>query len=91
MKGAEYLGTDGEDTGTGGQHPMGLGGVLQGGGAGSSSIQVGDMAADLLHGTGPGKFPAQGCQADYGKAAEATGGWGMGVPTTRDSNGGGRV
>ena len=91
MQGAEYLGTDAEDIGTGGRQPTGLGGVLQCGGAGSSSIQVVDVGAELPHGKGPGDFPAQGRQADYGEAAEAKGGWGLGVPTAGNSNGGGGV
>ena len=75
MDGAEELGTDGKDSGRGGRQPTGLRDVLQGGGAGGSSIWVRDVGAEPPHGTGPGKFPAQVCQTDYGEAAKATGGW----------------
>ena len=49
------------------------------------------MAGDPLNSKGPGKFPAQGRQVDYGESAEMTGGWEMGVPTAGDSDGGSRV
>ena len=55
------MGTAGEDNGTGGRQPMGLG-VFQDSGAGGSFIRVGYVCADPLHETGPGKFPAQGRQ-----------------------------
>ena len=91
MEGTEELDTDDEDNGMGGRHTTGLRDVLQGGGTGGSSIWVGDVGDDPPHGKGPGKFPSQGRQADYGEAAKATGGWGLGVTTTGDSNGGGGV
>ena len=65
---------DDKDTGTGGRQPTGLGDVLQGGGTGGPSIWVRDVGDDPRHGKGPGKFPAQGLQADYGEAAEYIGG-----------------
>ena len=49
----------------GGHHPTGLGDVLQGGGAGGSSIWFGDIGDDPPHGKVPGKFSAQSRQADY--------------------------
>ena len=49
------------------------------------------MVDDTPHGQVPGKFPTQGCQEDYREAAEATGGWDLGLPTAGDSNVGGRV
>ena len=49
------------------------------------------MGADPPHGKGPGKFPTQGRQADYGEAAEVTGGWELGVPIAGDSDGRGGV
>ena len=66
----------------------GLGGVLQGGGAGSSSIRVRDVGAYPPHGEAPGKFPSQGHQADYSEAAKSMGGWDLGVPTSGDRDGG---
>ena len=59
--------------GRGGRHPTGLWGVLQGGGAGGYSIQVGDVGAEPPHGKVPGKFIAQGRQADYGEIAKFKG------------------
>ena len=85
----EDLGTSGKDSGTGGHQPKGLGDVFQGGSAGGYFIQVVDVGADPLHGTGPGKLPAQGFQADNAEADGAMGGCGLGVPTAGDSNGGG--
>ena len=57
-----------------GRQPKGLGGIFQVGSAGGSFIQVRDVGAELPHGTGPGKLPAQGRQADNGDASKATGG-----------------
>ena len=85
------MGTDGEDNGTGGRQPMGLGDFFQDSGAGSSFIRVGDVCADPLHGKGPGKFPEQGRQENYGEASKLIREWGIGVPTAGDINGGGRV
>ena len=82
----EELGTYGKYNGMGWRHHTGLGYVLQCGGAGISSIWIRDVGADPPHGTGPGKFSAQGRQADYREAAKATLGWGMVVPTAGDSN-----
>ena len=65
--------------------------IFQDGGAGGSFIWVGDVRADPLHETGPGKFLAQGRQENYGEAAESMREWGMGVTTAGDINGGGRV
>ena len=76
----------GKDTGTGGRQPTGLGGVIQGSGAGGSSIQVRDVGADPPHGKVPGKFPAQGRQSDYREER-----WGLGVPTAGYINLGGGV
>ena len=47
-KGAEEVGRDDEDTGTGGHQPTGIRDVFQGGGTGSSFIMVRDMRADPL-------------------------------------------
>ena len=66
---------------------MGLGDVLKGGGTSGSSIQVGDVGTDPAHGKGPGKFPAQGRQANYREAVEATVGWELGVTTVGFSDG----
>ena len=44
------------------------------------------MGDEPAHGTGPGKLPAQVCHEDYREVAKATGGWGIGVPTTGDIN-----
>ena len=82
---------DGKDPGTGGCHPTGLGDVLQGGGAGGSSIWVRYVGDEPPHGKGPGKFPSKGCQADNGEASEAILGCEMGLPTTGDNDGGGGV
>ena len=88
-EGAEDLSTAGEDTGMGGRQPTGLRDVLQGGGTGGSLILVRDVGADPPHMTVPQKLPEQGCQADYGEVAKATGGWGVVLPTTGHSNRGG--
>ena len=58
LEGAEEQSTNSKDTGMGGRHPTGLRDVLQGGGAGGSSIWVSDVGAEPLHGKGHGKFPA---------------------------------
>ena len=81
----------GEDNGTGGRQTMGLGDFFQDSGAGGSFIRVRDVCADPLHGTGPGKFPAQGRQDNYGEAAKLMREWGIVVPTAGDISGGGRV
>ena len=75
MEGSEYLGMYGKNNGTGGRHPTGIGGVLQGCSAGSSSIWFGDMSGETPHRKGPGKFPAQVCQVDYREADKVMGGW----------------
>ena len=89
LEGAEEMGMDGKDYGTGGNQPKGLGDIFQGGSAGGSIIQVGDVGTDPPHGTGPRKLPAQVLQEDNREAYKVTGGWGMGLPTTGDSDGGG--
>ena len=71
------MGTAGEDNGTGGRQPMGLGDFFQDSGSGSSFIRVGDVCADPLHGTGPGKFPSQGRQENYREAAKLMREWGI--------------
>ena len=83
------MGTVGENSGTGGHQPKGVGDFFQGGIEGGSIIWFRDVGADPPHGTGPGKFPAQGIQEDNREEAEMTGGWGLGVPTAEDSDGGG--
>ena len=56
-KGAEEVGMDDEDTGTGGYQLTGIGDIFQGG-TGGSFIMVRDVRADPLHRIGPEKFPA---------------------------------
>ena len=85
------MGTAGVDNGTGGRQSMGLGYCFQDSGAGGSFIRVRDVCADPLHGTGPGKFPAQGRQENYEETAKLMREWGIEVPTSRDINGGVRV
>ena len=70
---------------------MGIGDVFQCGGAGDYFIWVGDVSGDPMHGTGPGKFPAQGCKTKYGETAKVIIEWGLGVSTTGYINVGGRV
>ena len=82
---------DGEDTGTVGHLPTGLGDVLQGGGAGGYSIRVRDVGDYPPHGKGPEKFSSQGHQADYREAVKSMGGWELGVPTAGDRDRGIRV
>ena len=90
-EGTENLGTDGEDTGTGGQLPTGLGDVLQGGGAGGcaggSSIWVKDVGAYPPHRKGPGKFSSQRHQADYREADKSMVVWDLVVLTSADRYG----
>ena len=62
-EGAEYMGTDGKDNGTGGRHPTGLGDVSQGGGAGIPPVRVVDIGGDPLHEQAPGGVSAQSRQA----------------------------
>ena len=83
-EGAENMGTDGEDNGIGGRLLTGLRGVLQCGGAVSSSIRVRDAGAYLPHGKGHEKFPAQGHQEDYREAAKLMVGWELAVTTAGD-------
>ena len=78
MGGAETIFTNVEDSTTAGRQTTVLGDVLQGGGAGGSSILVGYVGADPLHGKGPGKLPAQVFQEYHRDAAGAIGGWGLG-------------
>ena len=56
MEVAEDIGMAGEDYGMGGQQLMGLGDVLQGGGAGGSFICVWYLSADPRMGQALGKF-----------------------------------
>ena len=83
------MGTAGEDSGTEGCQPNGLGEVLQGGGKCGDAILVRDVGADPPHGTGHMKLPIWGLKADNGKKSEETGGGGLGIPTTSVSDGGG--
>ena len=66
-------------------------GIFQGGSTGGSIIRVVDVGSETLHGTGSRKFSAQGYQAGYGEESKEIGGWGLGVPTTGYSDGGGGV
>ena len=61
------------DTGTGGIHPTGIGGVFQGSGAGGPPIRVRDVGDDPPHGQVPGKFPKYIFQTNYGDTSKATG------------------
>ena len=82
----EYIGTAGEDSGTGGYQPKGLGGIFQGSGTGGAAIWVGDVGAEPPHGTGPGNIPTWGSKEDNGDTAKETGGGGMGIPTAVGSD-----
>ena len=64
LEGAKELATDVKDTGTGGHQPTGLLGVFQGGGTGSTHIQVGDVGDNPLYGNGPGVVSTQSLQED---------------------------
>ena len=83
------MGTAVEDPGTVGCQPKGLGDVFQGSGTCGADFRVGDVGADPLIGTGPGTLSTQGCKADNREKSEDTGGRGMGILTSGDSNGGG--
>ena len=97
MEVVKDMGTDEEDTGTGGRQTTGIGDILQGSGAVGYYIRVWDLGADLSHGKVSGKFPAQVHQVDYREAAKATGGWELVVLTAGDRDvrsecrGGGRI
>ena len=78
----------GKDNGTGGRHPTGIGGAIQGCSAGSSSIWFGDISGEPPHGKVPGKFPAQVRQANYREADKVMEVWQMGVPTAGYKDGG---
>ena len=80
---------DGQDTGTGGRQPTVIRDIFQGGGAGGTTIRVGDMGDDTPRGQGPAEFSTHSCQADKGETAEATGVWELGVTTSGDRYGGG--
>ena len=45
----------------------GVGEIFQGGGSGGYSLLVRDVGDKLLHGPGPGGFPAQGGLPDHTK------------------------
>ena len=64
-------------------------GCFQGGRAGGSFIQVGDVYYDPPHWTGPDNIPAQGCHVGNKDTSGETGGCGLGIPTAGDSDGGG--
>ena len=70
------MGMVGEDYGTGGRHPKGLGGFFQGGSARGALIQVVYVGADPLHGKGPGKLLSKVFQADNVEETKSTGGGG---------------
>ena len=70
---------------------MGLGNAQQGGGVGGSPIRVGGVGDYPPYGKGPGKFPVQVFQADYGGAAKVMGVWGLVIPAPAYSNVGGGV
>ena len=67
------MGMADEDSGTGGCQTKGLRDVLQGSGTGGAAIWVGDVGAEPLHETGPGKFLTRGPKADNGETTEETG------------------
>ena len=85
LEGAKELGVSGKYTRTGRHHPMGLGDVFQGGGAGGTPIWVRDVVDNPLHGQIPGGLSAQSRQVDYRDTAKAMGGWELGLPTSGDS------
>ena len=70
---------------------MGLGNVIQGGGAGGYPIRVGGVGDYPLHGKGPEKFPAHVFHEDYREEAKAMGVWDQGIPKDGDRNVGGGV
>ena len=72
---------DGEDTGTVGHLPTGLGDVLQGGGAGGYSIRVRDVGDYPPYRLGPGGVPSQGHATDYGESTTAASGWELRPPS----------
>ena len=85
------MGMLGDDYGTVGCQPMGIGDVFQDGGTGGAAIRVGYVVADPLHRMVTGKLPTWGCKADNGKIAKEKVGGGLGITTTVESNGGGRI
>ena len=64
LEGAKELGVSGKYTRTGRHHPMGLGDVFQGGGAGGTPIWVRDVGDEPLHVQSPGEFSEQSHQLD---------------------------
>ena len=66
-------------------------GFLKGGVAVGTPITVRDVGGDSTHGKVPGGVSAQILQEYYGETSKATYGWDLGVPTSRDSDGGDRV
>ena len=72
----------------GGVQPTVIRDVFQSGSLGSVAFWVGDVGDDPLQGTVPGNFSAQGCAANHGETAEATGGGGLRISTAGSINGG---
>ena len=75
----------------GGGKTMGVRDVLQGGGTGGNSLQIGDVGDDPLHGTIPGGVSAQGVQTYYREASLASSGRKFGVPSIGGGDSGGMV
>ena len=85
------LGTVVENFGKRGGKPNGVGDILQGGSAGSTSFWVGDVGDNSLYGLEPGEVSALGIHTDYRKAYSEASGWKLISPTFGDSNAGGQV
>ena len=77
--------------GKGGGETKGVGDVLQGGGAGSTSFWVGDVGDDLPHGRGHWGVSTQGRYMDHWEVSPEVSGWKLVVPTFVDGDVGGRV
>ena len=90
-KGAEELGAADENHGLVEDRPEGIWDIIQGSSSGSVYFRVRDVGTDPLHGTGPGKFSAQGCAADHREVPKDTGVRGLVLSTAGVSYGGGGV
>ena len=75
----------------GGGETLGVGDVLQGRGAGSTSFWVKDVGDDPPHGKGHWVVSTQGSYMDHWEVSPEVSGQNLVVPTFGDSNAGGRV
>ena len=73
-----------------GSRPEGVAGVLRRSNSVNLDLWSGDVSINAVDGEGPGKFPVQGHEEDYGETTVAKEGQDLDIPAVgRDNEGGG--